>query len=1062
MSTASQRFAFATLVTTDDYLPAALVLAHSLRQAHARRDLLSPEDLNVLQPGRSAHDDLPQLGSWKSSTSSRIQRTPQVDLVVFVTPDTLSVQSIRVLSRVYDRVIGVEIIGFESIIAMQQRGQINVHSSKTDPEAALKQNLANLSLLDRSDLGFRTGAPLTKLHAWRLQEYAKVLYLDADTLVLQPVAHLFASLAKFAACSDTGWPDIFNSGVMLLTPSQETFLGLLELAAAKGSWDGADQGLINDFFGGEVGSTHEGPGGGWTRLPFIYNTTALGGYMYAPAFRRHGNRVRIAHFIGDKKPWRTAWPPSASTASRQAQQGDMSAKWWDIYRSFYPVSGTSTPTGGSRSSGVKVRFTDHGVEVIDEGSSHNLNIPVYQAAWDASDISASSRPDAVSDQVDRGRYESLPLFGRLDLLAPALMTTTTETRKRHTDGHRGQDTSSAGDRNRQVTWDATVSSPPRRSSPESHQMRNPPDTYFPNAWDGPQLSYAEAKAEAERRRQFFNPNLFVRNRDFGYIPPEAKEIHTFGHLGGEKPDRSKISAVFPWEESSTPLATPQQPFDPSSGSQRRLSHTPGGRYFPEDDVTRQGNDRNDPSMTGSLSARVQASRRFDNYIVAAGQDASVSPVLPSSASMSGSEQQQHSSMPVNLVQRYTNAWDAAPSIAQVGSRIAQGRIDGTHQQERAQENQRRGVSSTRQGRRSRAGTLKSARAAVGSSDVLASNGTTSGSGGDGAPGLGGLSSAAYYSATSGMDEASQGTASRSRRGGSTRAGSTGYVSTTGTGQYFTPAASGADSTASDYDLNDSIADEKYLNRQLGISGAGTGYGEVEGSSSWSRNMHDFVRLGHQGGVTGGNGHHSLQNSGQIRGSAGQVVHQFGRTGESGTRDDGGVAEGGGRYGGSEEDGDDESSGEEGAAAVSSRRRRFGGGGASTSGGDASSSQGRISQEAGAIGSTGLLDIPGVAYDEDDWTGEAAREGPGYTRRAQASSFVRSHATPRSPRHSYIGLSGGEVGALDAAVAAAGGTTPTAAGSPPEPVAPAPALTGRARIKPEGRSGPSQHHGGQYN
>ncbi|PWN21605.1 nucleotide-diphospho-sugar transferase, partial [Microstroma glucosiphilum] len=202
-------YAFVTLVTTDDYLPAALVAAHSLRLAHSHSSLFN------------------------------------IDLVALVTPATLSVQTIRVLLTVFDRVIGVEPLG----------------------------NSDNLALLGRIDLGMSAGAALTKLHTWRLTDYQKIVYLDADVLVLKPLAHLFASPHAFAAAPDTGWPDIFNSGVMVLTPSEDTFAGLLELAANTGSWDGADQGLINEYFGGEVGSGSEGQGGGWTRLGFTYNTT---------------------------------------------------------------------------------------------------------------------------------------------------------------------------------------------------------------------------------------------------------------------------------------------------------------------------------------------------------------------------------------------------------------------------------------------------------------------------------------------------------------------------------------------------------------------------------------------------------------------------------------------------------------------------------------------------------------------------------------------------------------------------------------------------------------------
>lgn len=86
---------------------------------------------------------------------------------------------------------------------------------------------------------------LTKLHTFRLVQYQKVIYLDADTLVLRPLSHLFELEAPFSAAPDAGWPDRFNSGVFVCTPDQRTFDGLIEMMSERGSWDGADQGLLN-------------------------------------------------------------------------------------------------------------------------------------------------------------------------------------------------------------------------------------------------------------------------------------------------------------------------------------------------------------------------------------------------------------------------------------------------------------------------------------------------------------------------------------------------------------------------------------------------------------------------------------------------------------------------------------------------------------------------------------------------------------------------------------------------------------------------------------------------
>lgn len=107
-------------------------------------------------------------------------------------------------------------------------------------------------------------ASLTKLHLFRLTQYDTVIFLDADTLVCRPLTPLFDTVnpeRPFAAAPDSGWPDAFNSGVMVVKPSLETFNDLVKMMNERGSWDGGDQGLLNDYFPN------------WHRLSFTYNVT---------------------------------------------------------------------------------------------------------------------------------------------------------------------------------------------------------------------------------------------------------------------------------------------------------------------------------------------------------------------------------------------------------------------------------------------------------------------------------------------------------------------------------------------------------------------------------------------------------------------------------------------------------------------------------------------------------------------------------------------------------------------------------------------------------------------
>lgn len=98
-----------------------------------------------------------------------------------------------------------------------------------------------------------------------------ILYMDADTLPIRPLSHLFGSTAPhiLSACPDVGWPDCFNSGVMVIRPRLSDFENLRQLmvtdeGGGNGSFDGADQGLLNQYF------SEDGAGGPWNRLSFMY------------------------------------------------------------------------------------------------------------------------------------------------------------------------------------------------------------------------------------------------------------------------------------------------------------------------------------------------------------------------------------------------------------------------------------------------------------------------------------------------------------------------------------------------------------------------------------------------------------------------------------------------------------------------------------------------------------------------------------------------------------------------------------------------------------------------
>ncbi|KAI8604641.1 glycogenin [Dissophora ornata] len=249
-------------------------------------------------------------GALVLAYSLRVSQTSK-QLAILITSEVS--RSIRDrLAAVYDAVIEI--------------GEINSHSTK------------NLQLLGRPELG----VTLTKIHVFNQTQYSKVVFLDADTLVLRNVDDLFDKAAngsvddndrnrRFAAAPDAGWPDCFNSGVFVCRPSYQDYNGLIEMANQQGTFDGGDQGLLNSYFSGW--ST----GDSSNRLPFLYNTTPTSVYSYAPAFQQYRDKLAIVHFVGSFKPWQWLRFADGTVFPRNTSSTDsitLVQQWWHVFDQY--------------------------------------------------------------------------------------------------------------------------------------------------------------------------------------------------------------------------------------------------------------------------------------------------------------------------------------------------------------------------------------------------------------------------------------------------------------------------------------------------------------------------------------------------------------------------------------------------------------------------------------------------------------------------------------------------------------------------------------------------------
>ncbi|XP_039250028.2 uncharacterized protein LOC120327742 isoform X1 [Styela clava] len=190
------------------------------------------------------------------------------------------------------------------------------------------RDAAHLALLRRPELGIT----FTKIHCWTLTEYSKGVFMDADMMALQNIDDLFER-EELSAAPDSGWPDLFNSGLFVFRPSLETFNGLLLLAQNEGSFDGGDQGLLNTYF--KDWATKDIS----RHLPFLYNLHVCASYTYMPAFKKFGKDTKVVHFLGPVKPWHHVY--NRVTGGVQQIAGPMHtgtqhlpqylSEWWAIY-----------------------------------------------------------------------------------------------------------------------------------------------------------------------------------------------------------------------------------------------------------------------------------------------------------------------------------------------------------------------------------------------------------------------------------------------------------------------------------------------------------------------------------------------------------------------------------------------------------------------------------------------------------------------------------------------------------------------------------------------------------
>ena len=168
-----------------------------------------------------------------------------------------------------------------------------------------------------------------KLRLWQLEQHDTIVFLDADTLVIQNIDRLFA-FPEFAAA-----PNLYesladfhrlNSGVFVAHPSRQTFDAmLLRLDQPDVFWKRTDQTFLETYFPD------------WHGLPYIYNTLQYVWFNLPQLW--NWQAIRVIHYQYEK-PWQADHPKR----DRLAPLIDL---WWRVLDDgALPATLPTPPAGG--------------------------------------------------------------------------------------------------------------------------------------------------------------------------------------------------------------------------------------------------------------------------------------------------------------------------------------------------------------------------------------------------------------------------------------------------------------------------------------------------------------------------------------------------------------------------------------------------------------------------------------------------------------------------------------------------------------------------------------------
>lgn len=155
----------------------------------------------------------------------------------------------------------------------------------------------------------------SKLNMWNMTQFDKIVYLDADMLIMHNIDELFEK-KNLSSTNSGGWLPgkkdwkQLNSGLIVLEPSENIFnhmksqVGIIEKEKGKG-----DQAFLHQYYNDWPDKTE-------LHLPHVYNVfdCLIDGYKknfgyYLDEVIQYNNdkydekRIKVVHYVGQHKPW---------------------------------------------------------------------------------------------------------------------------------------------------------------------------------------------------------------------------------------------------------------------------------------------------------------------------------------------------------------------------------------------------------------------------------------------------------------------------------------------------------------------------------------------------------------------------------------------------------------------------------------------------------------------------------------------------------------------------------------------------------------------------------------